>query len=122
MRSNPWLVLPLLLVLQGCVCVHKNSATANTNEIRQHLSSQLHCQVLELRETNQNGFSGTGKNDTGEFSIELTREGDQIKFHGVYTEPAKGTFSGSASWSKNVSGFLGLHKSKESEQNSVGTP
>jgi len=84
MRSKSWLVLPVLLVLQGCVCVHKNSATATTNEIRQHLSSQLHCQALELREGNKNQLSGTGKNDTGEFTIEVTREGEQIKFHGVY--------------------------------------
>ena len=112
----------MLFLLQGCVHIHKNSGTADTNEIRQHLSSQLHCQALELREVNKNSFSGTGKNDTGEFTVEVTREGDQIRFRGVYTEPAKGTFSGSASWSKDVSGFFGSHKSKESEQNSVGKP
>jgi hypothetical protein len=122
MRSIPWLVLPVPFLLQGCVHFHKNSGTADTNEIRQHLVSQLHCQVLELREVNENHFSGTGKNETGEFTVEVTREGEQIRFRGVFTEPAKGTFSGSASWSKEMSGFLGSHKSKVAEENSLGTP
>jgi hypothetical protein len=122
MRPKPCVLFTLLLLFQGCVYIHQHSGTANTNEIRLHLTSQLHCQTLELSEISRDRFSGTGRNDTGEFTIEVQREGEQIKFHGIYTEPAEGTFSGSASWNKSASGFLGLHKSKMSEQNSLGTP
>jgi hypothetical protein len=98
MRFTMLLVLLLVMLFQGCVYIHQSSGTASMNEIRQHLISQLHCRALELSEIDRNRFSGTGRNDTGEFTIEVHREGEQIKFHGVYKEPAKGTFSGSASW------------------------
>jgi len=122
MRFTTLVVLPLVLLFQGCVYIHQSSGVAHTSEIRQHLVSQLHCEALELSGTDRDHFSGTGRNDTGEFTIAVQREGEQIKFHGVYKEPAKGTFSGSASWSKSVRGFLGVHKSKVSEQDSMGTP
>jgi hypothetical protein len=122
MRSGILLLLPLVMVFQGCVSVHQSSRTANTDEICQHLVSQLHCQVLELNEDAKDRFSGVGRNETGEFTIDAQREGEQIKFHGVYKEPAKGTFSGSTSWNKSASAFLGSHKSKAKEENSIGTP
>jgi hypothetical protein len=116
------LVLALAILMSGCVYIHQGSGVADTSEIRQHLVSQLHCEALELSRSDRDHFSGTGRNDTGEFTIAVQREGEQIKFHGVYKEPAKGTFSGSASWNKSVRGFLGVHKSKVSEQSSMGTP
>ena len=122
MRFAVVLVLPLLLLLQGCVYFHQSSGTANANEIRQHLVLQLHCQALELGKIGRNHFSGTGRNAQGEFTIEVQREVDQLKFHGIYVEPAKGTLSGSASWNKSASGFLGQRKSKVAEDNSVGNP
>jgi len=122
MRFMVLLVLPLMMLVQGCVCIHQSSRTATTNEIRQHLVSQLHCQALDLNEVAKDRFSGTGRKDTGEFTIEVQRQGELIKFHGAYKEPAKGTFSGSASWNKSASAFLGSHKSKAKEENSIGTP
>lgn len=123
MRSYSWLIFPVLLLLNGCVYSHTNdSATASTEEIKEHLIMQLHFQALELWQIHKDSFSGTGTNDTGPFQIEVTREGGQIHFHGVYTEPVKGTFSGSAGWSRNASAFFGLHKSESSEQSSLRTP
>lgn len=122
MRLTMRFVLPLAILFTGCVYIHQSSGVADTSEIRRHLVSQLHCETLELSGIDRDHFSGTGRNDTGEFTVAVQREGEQIKFHGVYKEPAKGTFSGSASWNKSVRGFLGVHKSKVSEQNSIGTP
>jgi len=39
-------------------------------------------------------FNLRQRDDTGEFTIEVEREGEQIKFHGFYTDPTKGTFNG----------------------------
>jgi hypothetical protein len=122
MRSRILLLLLSAMAFEGCISVHQSSRTANPNEIRQHLVSQLHCQALELNEDAKDRFSGVGRNDKGEFTIETQRQGEQIKFQGVYKEPAKGTFSGSSSWNKSASAFLGTHKSEEKEENSIGVP
>src|SRR5258708_7924087 len=96
-------LLPLFLVV-GCIHVNldiahvnENSRTASKDQITEHLVGQLHCQSLELRETGPNAFSGDGKNDTGPFTITVTREGDKVRFQGAYTGDAHGTFGGSAS-------------------------
>jgi hypothetical protein len=122
MRVLRFLVILPLVILCGCVHINENSATASQERIQAHLSAQLHCRTLDLKENSKDSFSGTGKNDTGEFTIDVTREGMAIAFHGVYKEPAKGTFSGSASWSKRVDAAFGFHKNGESTQDSLGTP
>ena len=122
MRARQLLPLALICLLLGCVCVHQNSGTANRMEIEAHLIHQLHCQSLELKENDRRGFSGTGKNDTGGFNIEVTRYGALIKFHGVYTNQVQGSFSGSTSWSRTFNRFLGFSRSRDSAHDSLGTP
>lgn len=113
--------MPLVVVL-GCVHIHEDSACASKEQIKNHLAAQLHCQCLELKENGRDNFSGTGKNDTGEFAINVARQGGNIAFHGAYLEPAKGTFSGSSSWRKNVNSGFGIHIRSESSRGSLGTP
>ncbi len=122
MRALRFLVLLPLLVSSGCVHVHETSATAGMDRIRNHLAAQLHCEALELKENSRDSFSGAGKNQTGEFTIEVTRQGQKIVFHGIYTGQAQGTFSGSASWNKSFNSAFGFHKSSESTQVSLSTP
>ena len=122
MRFLKFAVLAPLVLLLGCVHIHESSATATKDQIQARLKAQLHCQFLELHERGSHGYLGTGKNDTGEFTIEVNREAEVIKFHGVYTPPSQGTFSGSASWSKKVNAGFGVHRAFESDKTSLGTP
>lgn len=113
-------LLPLFLLL-GCVHIHDSSATAEAARIQSQLISQLHCQTLDLRPTDKDHFTGTGKTDQGEFTMNVTREGEKILFQGVYTGQTHGGFSGSASWSRNVNAFIGFPKAKESVQSSTSS-
>ncbi|EEF57699.1 hypothetical protein [Pedosphaera parvula] len=122
MRVLRFLVLLPLVIMFGCVHVNENSATASQEQIKAHLAAQLHCQTLELEQNSKDSFSGTGKNETGEFTIKVIRQGTTIAFHGVYVAPATGTFSGSACWSKSVNSTFGFHKTSQSTQDSLGTP
>jgi hypothetical protein len=124
MHLLKFVALLTLVILAGCVHINEGSRSANLEQIKAHLKRQLHCQALDLQENTKNTFSGTGRNDTGGFTITATREKETIIFHGVYvySEPSKGTFSGSAIWSKQVNSAFGFHKSKESAQDSLGTP
>lgn len=112
----------LLVTVCGCVHIHEDSGIASKEQIQAHLAAQLHCQRLDLREEGRNHFSGTGRNDTGEFTLHVTREGRTISFHGAYLEPGRGTFSGSAAWTKNVNSALGFDSSTESSHASMGSP
>ena len=116
-----WFLLPLLIVV-GCVHINQGSATARKAQIEAHLRDQLHCRWLELRENDCGHFFGFGKNDSGPFAIEVTRQEGRLTFHGTYSEPAHGTFSGSASWHRQLNATIGFHKSSESSQLSLGTP
>jgi len=119
MKYLKWI---LLLMLTGCVHINKGTATADCAEIESHIKSQLHCAKLELHENNHDSFSGVGRNDTGEFTIEVTRKDDVLNFHGAYLDKSKGTFSGSASWSTHVNSGVGIHQTSESSSSSLKTP
>jgi hypothetical protein len=121
-RSVKCLAMFSLIGLAGCVHFQESSATAGVDRIQEHISSQLHCEALHLEEKDRNCFSGAGKNQTGEFTIEVARDGDKITFHGVYTGQTHGTFSGSASWNKYINSAFGMHTYGETSQNSIGTP
>jgi hypothetical protein len=114
-------VLFALQILAGCKHIHENSADANVDQIRAHLKGQLHCQSLELDPTDKNKFAGSGKMDGGDFTIDATREGQSILFQGEYVEPARGKFSGSASWSKELNAFIGFHRSRVTVQDSTSS-
>ena len=117
-RSLRCISLLSLLVLLGCVHIHEGSDKADLHQIQTHLAAQLHCQSLDLESSGKDSFSGKGKNDTGDFTIDVTRQAGQILFQGVYVDPTHGRFSGSASWSKNFNSSLGFYKSRESAQSS----
>ena len=115
--------LPVLLLV-GCihvnlVHVNENSRTASKDQITDRLIGQLHCHSLELQETARDTFTGIGRNDTGPFTLTVTREKETIHFQGTYTGDAHGTFGGSASWSKHVNAAFGFHQASESSQTSL---
>jgi hypothetical protein len=123
MRSLKWAVLPVLvLVLAGCVHVNDTSGHANVEQIRDHLVGVIHCKDLEFMEDGKDRFFGKGRNDTGDFTITAERDGETIKFKGVYLPPARGTFSGSMSWRKQFNAGFGFTKSKEASETSIGAP
>ncbi len=110
-------ILPVLL-FPGCAHMHESSATASIEQIKAHLFAQLHCQSLNLSAEPDGNFSGSGRNDTGDFKISVSRQSERILFKGAYVEPAHGAFTGSASWNKAATSFLGFHKSHHSTNNS----
>ncbi len=120
-------ILPMLLVslvaLLGVSCaqVKESSATANQEQIESRLLNILGATALHLTPEGTHKFTGTGRNGTGEFRIEVSREGKALSFRGDYLPPAGGSFSGSSYWSRSSGSFLGLHRSKESSQSTFTT-
>lgn len=89
----------------GCshsVSIRESSATAKPDEITEHLKSLLNCGSLTLLPDGENRFSATGTNDSGGFTMTVTRTGEIIAYNGQYTNGTKGTFQGSTSWSHTV--------------------
>jgi hypothetical protein len=122
MRVVRFLTLIPVLFAAGCVHVSDSSATASPGQIRDRLSRVLHCRRLELNLDGPNHFGGPGKNDTGDFTIKVNREGQTIFFKGVYAEPTQGSFSGSMSWNRHFDTRLGFHMTRESEQTTLSSP
>ena len=121
MRSPRCVSLLLLFLLAGCTHFHEGSATATLEQIQTHLIAQLHLHSLALESDGKDSFSGTGSNDTGEFTIHAARQGGQILFQGVYRDQTHGKFNGSASWTKTWNTFLRSHKSRESAKTTLTT-
>ncbi len=115
------LVLFVALACSGCVCVKESSATATQAEIESRLGLQLHCTEIHLQAEGKGRFTGTGKNDTGDFDIEVSREDEKIVFQGKYAGPTQGGFGGSLYWSNSRTRFLCFRKSKTSSQSSFST-
>jgi hypothetical protein len=122
MRTLRILVLLPALISSGCFHMHDTSSSATTEQIRVHLLTQLHCHTMDLHATGKNAFSGNGRNDTGDFSLTATRDGNTIAFKGVYAAPGQGTFSGSASWDRSFNAGFGFHRSRISTSDSLGAP
>jgi len=122
MRVLRFLVFLPLVIVSGCISSHENSATAGKGEIETQLAAQLHCQTLHLKKNGPDSFFGAGRNDNGAFTIDVTRQGDTITFHGAYLAPAKATFSGTATWHTISTAGIGFHADSESSHASLGTP
>ena|SRR5689334_14384 len=104
------------MVLAGCVHINEGSANANLEQIKAHLKSQLHCEMLDLREESPDHYLGTGRNDIGVFNITVTRQEGKIVFKGTYVQAAQANFSGSCSWQKTVNSGFGFHKSRDASE------
>lgn len=119
-------VMALALLLAGCTQViytrTEGSATASSLQIRDRLSSELKCKALELAEQGGDHFVGTGRNDTGEFTITVVRENGTINYHGKYNPPSVTTFSGSVFWQRQSSRLLGGRKARSVDSSTHSSP
>ncbi len=116
-----------VLMMAGCVHINESSTTANETQIHDHLTNQLHCQRLDLSRIDKDHFTGTGSDATGEFTIQVDRQGDKINYKGHYTKlqsgpTGSGGFQGSASWSKSVTRSCWTHKYRETTETTTCSP
>ncbi len=121
MRWLPLIAFSPLVMVGGCISLHEGNAAASREEITAHFRRQLHADALELTAEGRDQFAGSGRNQTGPFTIRVKREHDRINFEGVYTGSVQGGFNGTWIWSREFHAFPGYRQHTSSQEDTFNT-